>query len=531
MREDALRPLWHVLLKKITPYALLIVAVFVAYANVYTNAFLYDDNILIVRNDVLRNWHSILFYFTQPLSFNSGYYRPFQTLLYVIFFHSAGLSLFAFHFLNIVLHAANACLVLVLGRELKFSPVACFLAALIWALHPLQTEAVTYMSATADGLSAFFCLMGAVALFPDCSAKRIAIASLWMICGVLSKESACAFPLLAASCLYFQNENRMHVKTYLRLWPLVLVAASYIGLRFVLMPPQIVSMSHEIAVGLNYAPLSAFMMGLKLLIWPVHLHMGYELPFDGHLWQAKVLVGIAALLLIITRVVGYERKENITLNWGLFWFTAAYAPSFVVDGFFYEHWLYLPSVGLFLAAAQSLYVRLQKTSLNKIKQATCVLASLVVIAMGVLTYRQNEIWADPITFYNNVFAQGERAPKIHYNLGLIYAARGDTEQAMVQYRMAIQNADDRFPFSYPHVNLASALMNLPDGAQHIEEAKSQLQQAIKIDPDCFVAFDDLAVLAEQEGDTASAALYRAQSDKIRETLHITPEIAASLSKG
>src|SRR5271168_667820 len=94
-------PDWH----DFVPYALLAGAVFAAYAGVYHNAFLYDDDNIIVRNVFLRSWRNAPDLFTSMLMTGAGranlYYRPLQTLLYLIIFQMAGLSTVAFHLLNV----------------------------------------------------------------------------------------------------------------------------------------------------------------------------------------------------------------------------------------------------------------------------------------------------------------------------------------------------------------------------------------------------------------------------------------------
>ncbi|MGB9153110.1 MAG: hypothetical protein WCD70_08500 [Alphaproteobacteria bacterium] len=510
----------HALSFRILPYALLIAAVFAAYANIYGNLFLYDDEILIVHNPALTGWGAFLSSVMTPLSFDSSYYRPLQTFLYTIVFQLAGLSLFSFHLLNVTLHALNAALVYRLGQKLNFKPVASFLAALLWAVHPLQTEAVTYMSATADTLYAFFCLLGAVVLLPDFTPRRIAAAALLMLLGLFSKESACVFPLLAACCLYLQSDKRFEAKTYIRLWPLVVVVLAYVGLRFALMPPHVAGAANGVPTsfsgGVDYAPFAALPVYLKLILWPTHLHMEYDLPVYGNIRHAVVLGGMGMILLSVTQVLCFSRPRNLPLNWGLCWFAAAYLPCIFVEGLFYEHWMYLPLAGLFLGIAQTAALYIQKIGAAKRKSvySTATTISLLAAAvMGILTYQQNEIWREPVAFYTHIFEQGELAVKPHVNLGVIYAERGDYEKAIAQYQIAIKNSHDTQAMA--QANLAAALLMLPDRDQHAEEAVAHFQRALEIDPRLYPALEALAAFYDQQGNPAKAAFYRDQADKIR----------------
>ena len=152
---------------EIVPYLLLAAAVFLAYASVYDNAFLFDDDLIIVMNRFLPNWGSLPHLLTASTTDGAriagGFYRPMQLLAYFIVYHLfGGLNTIGFHLLNVGLHAANACLMYALGRRLGFNAGACFFATLVWAMHPLHTEAITYMSGTADPLFVFFTMLGVV---------------------------------------------------------------------------------------------------------------------------------------------------------------------------------------------------------------------------------------------------------------------------------------------------------------------------------------------------------------------------------
>ena len=228
--------------KSFIPYLILTATVFAVYSNIYANLFLYDDENLILHNRFLQDWHYLPTLFVTSLNagnnIDSAYYRPLQSLLYMFVVQVAGFSLFAFHFLNLALHAVNACLVYRLGLKFKFKPIAVFCAALLWALHPVQTEAVTYMSATADALYTCFCLLGIFVLLPDFTPRRISLALPFMFLALLSKEAAVIFPLLAASCFYFVNERRFELKTYMRFWPLFCLTVIYAVLHHIFLPPR-----------------------------------------------------------------------------------------------------------------------------------------------------------------------------------------------------------------------------------------------------------------------------------------------------
>jgi len=218
-------------MRALAPYLILALAIFAVYFNIYDNAFVFDDDTLIATNDYLRGWGHIGDILTGATTdgahLSHGNYRPLQILLYLLLFNLGGGSVFLFHLLNTSLHAANTCLVYRLGTKLNFMPWPTFLAALTWGVHPIHTEAITYMSGTADLLFAFFCLLALVILLPSFTSRNIFNVIPLFLLGLLSKETAVMFPLLVMACLYLTHPQRFRVRTYMRTWPLWVITIVY----------------------------------------------------------------------------------------------------------------------------------------------------------------------------------------------------------------------------------------------------------------------------------------------------------------
>ena len=176
--------------ERLLPYLLLVIAVLLAYGNVFDNEFLYDDESLILKNSFIQNWHHIGSIFSTSITAGAnipgGFYRPLQIFIYLIVHQLFGLSHFAYHALNVGFHAANACLVYALGRRLRFRKLAIFLGALLWALHPVHVEVIAYASGLGDPLYVFFCLIGLIALIPRFTQRGMIVAAICMILGLLS---------------------------------------------------------------------------------------------------------------------------------------------------------------------------------------------------------------------------------------------------------------------------------------------------------------------------------------------------------
>jgi tetratricopeptide (TPR) repeat protein len=488
----------------------LVLIVFLVYANVYSFQFLYDDEFLIQHNTLLRSlsglWRSFLTSSTGGSGGADNFYRPLQGALYTVVFTLFGLSTAAFHVLNIALHAANAVLIWTLGRRLGFSPRAAWIGAVIWAVHPLHTEAVTYMSATADPLYTFFVLLGLLLIAPAFKARDLALACLIFLLGLLSKEAAIVFPALAVVVRGYllPPERRWHWRPYLVTLPFWLLAAAYLLARKTFLnfdntfdfykTANVYTENWWVRLYTFMATLPSY---LELLFWPHGQHMDRAFPVFVNFWLAPVLIG-AVILTIAALVCGWEAATGRSKrSLVIFWFAAAHVPHtgvlLPVNSFFLEHWMYLPSIALFWAIGHTLATRVPA----KIGSA---LTAVIVLSLSVATWKQNKVWADPITFYENILSYGPRVARVQNNLAMAYSDAGRDDDAIQHYQEAIRLED-----IYPQTHHNLALAYLRQGK--VAEARAEFERALRLKPDFFPSLHALAELSRQLGDLNKAKEY------------------------
>src|SRR4051794_19335844 len=200
--------------KKSIAIALLALAVFVCYAPALRNGFVWDDTALILRDPLIRSWRLI------PEGFNhflfvdataSDFYRPMQRLIYTLDYAVFSFAPAGYHLTNIAIHAGAAIALLFFAEQLLLlfgmgsvrSRWVSSIVSLIWAIHPVHSAAVVYVSGLADPLAALFGFAGCYMLLRNHSlGLRRAIpwllgATLAFLLAGLSKESGLIFPMLA----------------------------------------------------------------------------------------------------------------------------------------------------------------------------------------------------------------------------------------------------------------------------------------------------------------------------------------------
>jgi hypothetical protein len=448
------------LFKNSWPYLLLIVCAAGAYSNVYDNDFFFDDGLLILSNKFIRSWHNLGAIFTSDLSAGGDeigcFYRPLQTLSYLIVAQSFDLKEWAFHALNVLLHVANGCLVFAFAQKLGLRRWPAFIAALLWVVHPLHTEAVTYMSATADVLHVFFILI-ALLVWRLGNIKSELLTGAAFILALLSKESAVIFPGLLVLTQFLTSPAPQRFVHYYRTLPYWIIAGAFFALHshlsgcaqltgtyanHVFYPlPAIYNQSIWARITTFFSMLPDY---ARLFAMPMGLHQDHMPPIETAFFAPKALFGFAAVILsAIFFITAFFRPKNQIVRLGGFggmWFLVAYFPCTGIfttaNALFLEHWMYLPSIGLFIALAGILREIAAKYAY--LKWPLGIAAGVMAALFGVSTWQQNKTWHDPFTFYTNILKYEPNDARAHDNLGLSYEAVGAEEEALEHYTRALE---------------------------------------------------------------------------------------------
>lgn len=497
------------------PYAVLIGAVFLAYSNVYHNDFVFDDQALIVHNTFLRQWSHLPDLLKGKTSEGGrAFYRPLPMVIYFLMYQAFGLSTVAFHALNVVLQAVNAGLVYRLGSRLGLQLRASFAAALLWAVHPLWTEVVACAGGTSDPLSCLFCLGGILVLLPDFAPRKFWLAGLFLILALGSKESAIVFPALATFTLFLVSKERLCAASYLRTWPLWLLAAVYLIARLCTDMRQLSFHDpQDMLFGQIYEHnfvnriltcLATLPVYFSLMIWPVCLHMERSFPVFTSLWSWQVLAGVVMVAGVLLQLILGKGRRGLALSWGFLWLAAAQSPNTGIIKPLYalisEHWIYLPTVGLFLGVAQTVAVWIDDRKSTKVSAIVAILVVLAALSLGTRTYLQNKVWHDTVSLFEHILQCGSNSGAAHNILGRFYFKQGDYEKAAAHFRAEIAHPAP-IPISMTssaHIRLAFIYLGVrPDEngvispeaftgalplAPHLPEATEELKKALEIAP-------------------------------------------------
>jgi protein O-mannosyl-transferase len=474
--------------KRIWAVVILSLVVFISYAPAVRNGFVWDDTALISRDPLIRSWRLI------PEGFNhflfvdatpSNFYRPLQRLTYTIDYAAFAFRPGPYHFVSILWQVVAAIALLAFAEEfltvLGIGPARAWwislATAFIWAIHPVQSAAVVYISGRADPLAAAFGFFG---LFVLIRAERVpgqrkllflVISFLAFVLSALSRESGLIFPVLGCVLFGYRRAGRQLLKTGaigafvgVIYFSLRAGAEQYPTPTFSPPPPLLVRPIIAARAVAEYA-------GLLLFPWNLHVDRNVETQPSGldeatlaqAAWrELQTLLGlilIAAFLYWMVRT----RKRNPAAFLSLLFALITYLPIsgiVALNATVAEHWIYLPSAFLFLAIAVEISVLFSSRAFRR--STVLVLATALavwIVFLGGRTFARTFDWKDEQTFLERTIASGGDSARMLINLGALELNEGKLTDAAVHLHAALQKKPDQ-PLAV--INLAAVALKEND---------------------------------------------------------------------
>lgn len=514
--------------------------------------FMYDDRFFIQENHKIREWRYLPEYFADSAHsmasiFWDGIWRPLRTVSYLADYKIWGLNPFGFHLTSLLWHLLNVAQVILLLDLLFQRPRLSLAAGLIFALHPVQTEAVSWISSRGDLMYVAFGLAMFIFHYRFRTSQRtylLGLSLLSLVLALLSKETAVVLPILLM--LYdwlFKNQGKLKAllagwKTYLPF--LTLLAVYLIARRLALGRVSQCPYWGDSLWTTIFTMFRAALDYVRLLFLPLWLRVDYVYDLSTSLLDWRVL-GSLAMLGGISFLAWRDANRSKFLTFGWLWLVIGLLPVsnlLPLTAIMAERFLYLPLAGFAVWAGNHL---------SRIAKREMFLAVLLALAlpMAGLTVRRNIEWQEPEKFWRT---EVERSPGSYIargNLGNIYLQQGDLAAAEREYRRAVEldstydNAlsgmaiacvragrlDEAEHFAgrclayNPHASGALLTMGISRAAQgQLDSAEAWFSRAVKANPADEKAWANLGAICRQRGDweRAEAAYQRALLIKPRD---------------
>jgi tetratricopeptide (TPR) repeat protein len=489
---------------------LFLVLVLLAFGPSLFGAFIFwDDDLLVFENPVVQAmtpW-TLGKIFTM---YDPELYIPLTFLSYQINFLIGGMSPFVYHLTNLLLHTANTLLVTGIAYLLlRGNRIAAIITGLLFAVHPLHTEAVAWISARKDILSAFFFLL-ATFLFllhaEQPSRKRYIGMLLAFLCALLSKVIAVTFPVVILIIVWYHS-GRITRKDVRGMVPFFALSIIF-GIVALYGKPGQIGTVHALEFILMAVYSTAFY--LQKIVAPVSLSVIY--PFDAAiaLRTPEILVSSLMLgVLIFVSVFLYRRVRWPLLS--LLIFGILLAPTFInyrkgfeaQDVYFAsDRYAYLASIVVLLIIASALEKvgALRAMPLPRRPRALFLVSPVLFICIG-LSFSQSRTWQGSIPLFTHALSLYPTAQAAHNNLGTVYYRKGDLASAEEHYNQAIALR--------PLASTWSNLGTLYRRQGKLQESLLSFREAIRINPGEYDAYFGLGILLAQAGKFPEAeAAYR-----------------------
>ena len=356
---------------KFIPIMIVFLVSFAVYFNALFGDFVYDDQQQIVNNPWITDISNIPTIFSRSVwSFQPGlstwnYYRPLMHIVYMFNYHVFGLNPWGFHLINILFHCGASVLVFLIIRRflpehrVTTSPVYLsppFFAAMLFASHPIHTEAVSWIAGLPDVAFTFFYLLSfyLYMLFRDGDKRAYLLSILSFSVATLFKEPALTLPIILIAYDYqIRQSDETLLAGIKRYIPFIAVSGMYLFVRhyalgsFVPLESYAELSTYQFII--NVFPL--FREYLTSLLWPFNLNFWHTFHPISTLSEANGMISIAVTVIFIVAALAAYKKNKMVF-FGLLLLIIPLLPAFYIKGIsgkpYAERYLYLSSVGYVL---------------------------------------------------------------------------------------------------------------------------------------------------------------------------------------
>jgi tetratricopeptide (TPR) repeat protein len=499
--------------------ALIILLTIVVYGPTMRDGFVFDDSLLIAGNPIIQASKGLsrLWFTTKPKEI-----WPLTTSLWWLEWRLWGASPMGYHVVNVLFHAVNAVLVWLILRRLKIP--GAWVAALVFAVHPVNVATVAWVSEQKNTLSMFFYALAVLLYLRFDEQARAFAAKSWgwyvlsllaFLMALLSKTAVVMLPVVLLGCVWWRH-GRVRWKDFL-------YSAPFFAFSLILGLVTIWFQHHR-ALGESAVRTSGIASRLAAAGWvpwfylskallPINLTVVY--PKWGINVSQWVSYAPGMLLAGCFTLAWWKRRTwGRPLLFGLGYFVVTLFPvsGFFDQGFYQfslvaDHWQYHAIIGvvaLVVAAGERIH-----RQMGEQEQSWKTIAGVVVlILLAAGTWRRSSVYKNDETLWRDNVAKNSSAWLAHDNLGTALWQAGKIQEAMAHFEQALRIKPD---YAETHDNLGAALWQ----AGRVQEAMEHWEQALQIKPNDSKAHSSLGLALVGQGKLREAAEHWEQALRIK----------------
>lgn len=468
------------------------------YLNTLKGEFVSDDTVIVLGNENVKGKTTLydIFLNKNAMPLSGEIYRPIRDISYRLEWLIGGKNPAIFHATNILLHVVTTLAAFWFLRLLIKDDAVSFLAASIFAVHPIHTESVSWIKGRDDLFFTFFYMLSFIMFlkYEDADDRKrlylLSSASLFIL-SLFSKEMAVTLPI--SIVLYQAIFKRFK---FYALLPFFIIAVMYMGLRTYVLG-QVAQQEYW---GGGILPTMLTMMKgvvqyVRLSFFPINQCADYySFPISTGVDLAVIFSLSVLSALVISLLV---QRSKVILFGGLFFFLALLPVSNIIPIkiLIAERFLYLPSLGFCVLLA----VVVDKISPRP--DIFRVFGGIIVSMLLLLTIQRNHVWLDEFSLWSDTLIKAPDNPRTHYAMGTVYDSKGLMDNAIKEYNEALRYSPDT-----PYIINALGLAYYKKGTagdvvneELVEEARRMYEKVLKLDASHRDARYNLALLLHEQG--------------------------------
>ncbi len=501
-------------------FAVIFLISLLSYFNSFENSFHYDDYNYILNNEAFKEYVNHPFSIKQTLSSLSN--RSVTLTSLYLNYSISDFNVFSFHILNFSVHTLTCLLIFILFKEIshfiQYSKTSLsvskinmpFIGGLLFAVHPINTQTVTYISNRSTLLATFFYLLFLITFIRGSRSKSYLNQSLLfflsltsLVLGYGSKLIVITAPaLLIVYCLFFPSPklsiSKKHVINKLTTGiayciiasPFLLIAFSkhitnLLSADIKFLPSYAATISMALSITKDYFSSAIYLLTelkvivfyyMKMIFFPFNQNVDPDFPIANGLTDMSVLCSLFLIALFLTGGL-YFQKKNRLIAFGIFWFYLTLLPTSSIIPLLdtaAEHRVYLPYIGIILIISVSLNNFFSKhNKSSRFPGVICLVSILLpLLLFSSLTIQRNFIWKDEVSLWNDAAKKSPWKPRPFNNVGEAYEKESNYQLAVENLKKAISLAPN---YDYAHNNLGTVYGKLNQLDLAIKEYKHVLK--------------------------------------------------------
>ena len=477
-----------------------------------------DDTRYVTSNSNIQSlsWQTIAWAFT---SFDVSNWHPITWLSLVLDYRFYKTEPFGYHLTNLVFHILNSLLVFLVLFRMTGAFWRSLAVAVLFGLHPLRVESVSWVSERKDVLSAFFWLLTMAAYLRYVRLKSVAsyvLIAFTFSLGLMSKPVVVTLPAVLLLVDYWPLKRLNWAAVWEKI-PLFALSGAGIVL-------TIAAQQEGGAVQIDPIPfleraanaIVSYVRYLDLTFWPQNLSPWYSHPsLEGPPLSPMHVAGAAALLVGITVLVLHKNLRKSLLPVGWFWYLGTLVPMIGIlqvgrQGMA-DRYTYIPHIGLMILLVWGI-AKLPIWKSSRVRIIGFALAAGITITLTTLSWKQTAVWQNSLSLWRHTAERSPYSFIAHQGLGLQYRRLGENYEAII----ALEQASALRPeISSVHFLLGELLTS----EKHHEIALTHYREAAELEPNSARYHNKLGLTLLRLGD------WQAARGPIEQALAIKPDFA------